>query len=652
MDAHAIISLSLFAGFFFLLTSLLQTFTSRIAFPYTVALIIVGFLAQFLVHISHVDAHMVLMPEVIYFILLPILLFEAAMHINIHQFRLQFKTISFLATAGLMLSVFVIGFGLFYAIGFPLGPALLFGAIISSTDPIAVLSLFKTLGAPKRLSLLADGESMFNDATGVIAFRIISGFVVAGTSIEAGKIVAGIGDFVYVFIGSIVLGSLLGYVTSSIIPRLARDRLVINTLTAALGIGSFVGAEHFFHLSGVITTVMAGIAFGHTARTKISPTIHHFIHEFWEYLGFIAVSLVFFFASFNLDLGVFASNGGHIAIAVALVLIGRAVSVYGSAFITNRVPFFNDEPNIPVSWQHVLNWGGLRGVIPLVLVYSLPDSFIYKEEILGFTLATLLFTLIINGLTVKTLLLALKLHLPKKEEQIIMEEENIFELEEKREKLAGFPIHEFSKDVILSLDDELKTQEKNHKDRLLQLSTTDDFLVSLKLQALSIERYTAHELFEKNYIRERVLSDLDIELDLQQDALEYPELFSGRGYEWGGRLPTKETYRKRLATARTYIARVPFLSSFFASTEEEIVRERYSLLRARILTNETVLRYLRRVGRLVRKPSLHKSIDLVRTMYQRYNEKNALQVRELEEKYPEIVFTHQKRLAQSLLNNH
>jgi len=158
MEHETILSLALFGASFFALITIVQKLCNKFSFPYTVALLLTGILGQLLVTLFHFETIFRLSPDIIFYFLLPTLLFEAAMHINIHQFRLQFKTISFLASFGLLISVFVIGIGTTLLIGLPLGVALLFGALISSTDPIAVLSLFKTLGAPKRLSLLADGK--------------------------------------------------------------------------------------------------------------------------------------------------------------------------------------------------------------------------------------------------------------------------------------------------------------------------------------------------------------------------------------------------------------------------------------------------------------------------------------------------------------
>jgi monovalent cation:H+ antiporter, CPA1 family len=544
MEHEFIIHFVLFASAFLVGASILQVLSNKYSFPFTVLLLIVGFVTQFVVHFLHLDLHISLSPDVIFFILLPLLLFEAAMHINIHQFKIQFKTISLLATLGLLISVFVVGAGIFYSLGLPLGVSLLFGAIISSTDPIAVLSLFKSLGAPKRLSLIADGESMFNDATGVIVFRIISGFVVGGQAFSSHRVLGGFGSFLYVFIGSIILGVIVGYIASILFSKVKEDRVLVAALTTGLAIGSFVVAEHFFGLSGVITTVITGIAFGNIGRTKLPSNVLHFLEEFWAYFGFLAVSLVFFFAAYNLDLALFTSSLGSLAIVIAIVLIGRAASVYITAFLSNTLPFFNDEPDIPMRWQHILNWGGLRGVIPLVLVYSLPDDYIYKELMLQFTMASLLFTLFVNGLTIKWLLVKLGLHVSKKEEQIIEDEKSIFEIDTARNKLALLDRRQFDQPLIKEIDAQLAKQQVQYKDELKRLSTDEEFLNSLKLESLEIERNKLGELFEQGSIPESVYHAFESEIDIQQDSIEYPEVYPIRAVDKEGRIKPTKTFRK------------------------------------------------------------------------------------------------------------
>lgn len=651
MEHNSILDLVLFFGFFLASIGVLHVVSKKVAFPYTVALLIAGFIAQLVVRLLGGDVHVTLSPDIIFFILLPALLFEASLHINIHQFRIQFKTITFFATFGLLVSIFVIALGMAYLIGLPFPIALLFGAIISATDPIAVLALFKTLGAPKRLALIADGESMFNDATAVIAFRVISTFAVAQTAFRPVTLFDSTLNFLYVFLGSIILGVILGYAASYFFAWIREERVVLSVLTTGLAIGSFAGAEHFFHLSGVMTTVIMGVVIGNFGRTKIQSSVMHFIEEYWESFGFIALSLVFFFASFNLELDIFGRQIPMLLLIIAIVLVGRAVSVYLSALVTNRLSFFNDEPGIPMSWQHILNWGGLRGVIPLVLVYSLPDDFIYKGDMLRFTFATLLFTLFVNGLTIKWLLMKLGLHIPRVEEQIIEDERNLFELDEKREKLRGISKREFDPAILQSVEEELKKEQKKHKAQLLSHATPEEFLRSLKLEALDIERQTLKKLFEQGRFTEAVYHRFESELDLQQDALEYPELEQSRGVDENGFINTRESFRKRLINLRRFVLNYPSLGKLFGITEESFVKERYGLLRARLFTSYAVLDYLERVNNLITQKKQRDAIREVKQSQEKYITHNQKEVKEIDQEYPHIVLDYQWSRINSLITH-
>ena len=394
MDSHAIINLALFSGIFLAVTAGLHSLSRKYALPYTVILFLVGF-AVSTFHLGElVGLHGSLPTDFIFFLLLPLLLFESALHINFHQFKLQFKTITFISTFGLLISIFVIGLCLPLLIGMPIEVALLFGAVISATDPVAVLALFKTLPVPHRLSLLVDGESMFNDGTGVIAFKLVSSLVIGSIAFNANNMFSSLAQFSYVFVGAIVLGLAVGYLATVVLAQARHDRVVVTTLTVATALGIFVVAEHYLHVSGVISTVMAGTVIGNLGMTKFSSQISHFIEEFWDYVAFVANSVVFFFIGLIYNPHLLIAEPLTIIATILVVLVARSISVYVSFALTNHLPLFKGEPNVPMRWQHLINWGGLRGTIPIVLVFTIPDSYIYKDEIVTLTLASSLLRLI------------------------------------------------------------------------------------------------------------------------------------------------------------------------------------------------------------------------------------------------------------------
>lgn len=651
MNEFHIIDYAIYIAAFLFGITLLKIFSQKIAFPYTVALLILGFVAQFVNTVFHFGIHFTLSPDFIFFVLLPVLLFESAMHINIHQFKLQFKTITFLATFCLMLSIFFVGVGLTLLLGLPFEIALLFGAIISATDPIAVLALFKTLGAPKRLSLIAEGESMFNDATGVLAFRVISGFVFGSTIFNSHTIIGTVGNFIYIFLGSMFLGGILGYIFAILLQQAKTDRVLVSAMITALSLGSFAIAEHFFHISGVITTVIAGIVFGNLAHGKLNNTSKNFLGEYFEYIGFISLSLVFFFASFSLDLTLFANVLPILFVVIAVVLVTRALSVYITVYLSNIMPFFKDEPNVPFKWQHILNWGGLRGVIPLVLVYSLPDSFIYKEMLLQFTLATLLFTLFVNALTIRKLLLHLKLHLPSREEKIMENEMKIFSLENAGKKLQNLPYPEFTQSVIKMVDDMLFSQETKYKRELIKLSKSKEFIKSLKLQSIEVERKALQDFFEQGRLTEGVLYEFESELDLQRDVLEYPNIYTKTVSNKTGEINTRMPFRKRLTAIKRFIANHTMLSRILRINTHDLILERYSLLRIRILTSYVVLDYIKELENIFySNKRVLKELKKIKNLHvKKYMKRNQKEINNLSIEYPNLIISYQQKVATQLI---
>ena len=652
MDAHLLTSAIAFFVLFFGAISFIQIFSKRTTFPFTVALLIAGFIAQVFVYSFGLHTEFHLDPQTIYYLILPILLFEAAMHINIHQFRIQFLTISFISTFGLLVSMGVIAVGLTLLIGMPFEVALLFGALISATDPIAVLSLFKTLGAPKRLSLIADGESMFNDATAVIAYKIVAGFIFATTvTNSSGQIFTSLGNFAYMFFGSIIFGIVLGYFSSLITRRINNDHLVETTITIALALGSFIVADHYFGMSGVITTVMAGVAFGNLGKTNISRGVRSFVNEAWEYLAFLSISLVFFFAAYQLNIVEVLSYGKNIVWVILMVLIARAFSVYFSFGISNKLPFFKNEPNIPLSWQHILNWGGLRGVIPLVLAYSLPDDFIYKNEIIAYTLATFIFTLLVNGLTIRWLLVKLKLHLPKHEEEIIAEELQLFKIEQKRSIVKNLIKDDFNQKIISVAEKHLVLEEELHKNKLLEHANKDELERSLRLESIEIARKKMLDLFYQGYVNEAVIYEHETLLDLQQDAVEYPEVYQGRGYESGGHMPNRKLYRDRLRTIRNRLRTYPYLRLLFGKQEHEVVVERLMSLKSKAICVKEILDYFEKVSEVFKKEKW--ALAVIKQLEVEYKAREVRYKNDLKnvvDEYPEIMTQYQQNVLSTILN--
>lgn len=584
---HALPTLILEVVFFVFIAAAIQAVIARYSYlPYTVALLITGAFAQLLVKTLGFHTTLTLTPEFIFYILLPALLFESAFQMNIHAFRLQFKTITWVATFGLAVSVVVTGYALHYFTGMPLNHAMLFGAIISATDPIAVIAVFKTLGAPRRLTLLADGESMLNDATGVIAFKVVSAFVIGSQSIGSSQIFTSVGNFFYVFIGSIVLGLLIGILFSNAVGRV-RSGILENAFTVVAALGSFAFAEHVLHLSGVITTVITALVMGNLGATKFTAGVKHFVQEFWGYFGFLAISLVFFFATFTLNFSLLFAHIPFILGAIAAVLIARSVSVYLSFYITNKSRFFKDEPDVPLSWQHILNWGGLRGVIPLVLVYSLPDGYPYKDLMISLTMGVFLFTLFVNGTSIRLILKYLRIDIPLPWEAVQINTTKVMEKLRIRESLKRAKYYQISKESLKAREEELNKEASEYLKSIVKLPP-QDAKKGLLFESLIVEKEKLEDLFEKNLVTEDVYHLFNAELDLQLDAVEFPELNKGRAYKKGGKVNSRASFRKTMGNIKEALYAFPLFKNIVNKEMNELIYKRIDMLQVRIATSNKV----------------------------------------------------------------
>lgn len=380
--------------------------------PYTIALTLVGLaIAAFRLG---PDIHSIgFEKETIFFLLLPPLLFQGAFHMQLNRLRRLLPSVLALATLGVVASTLLIGAIVHWTGVFDsLKIAMLFGALICTTDPVSVLAIFRQADVPADLKYLIEGESLFNDGTGVVIFLIVLASVTSGEPFQLGHALV---EFVKVSIGGVALGAGVGLAAWLVLRRL-HDHLLENAICLIACYGSFCLAEKF-HLSGVISTVCAGLALGNYGRTlAMSEKTIQTVETFFESIDFLINSLLFIFIGLELqDISgaELREHAGGIAIAIAAVLAARAATVYPIFAATRRM-----TGGQPMKWAHVVYWGGLRGSIPIALLLG-----IWKMEELGANGKPLLvigfsvvcFSLIVQGLTMKPLIAMLKLKEPEAE---------------------------------------------------------------------------------------------------------------------------------------------------------------------------------------------------------------------------------------------
>ncbi len=414
MDLHLfLVVLGLFV--LLLIASLLQPVARRLNFPFTVLLAAAGVVLGVIVMVIpdkssagiagdflHAVENLDITSEAVFFLFLPALIFESAMSINVRHLMKDIKPILMLAVIGLLISTFAVGFAMEAISGVGFVACLLLGAIVSATDPVAVVAIFKDLGAPKRLTILVEGESLFNDATAIVLFIILAAVMVGTAEASAGSAAV---DFIKVFFGGIAVGLVASRTMAWIIGTMRNMPLVEVTLTVVLAYLSFLIAEHYLHVSGVMAVVTAGLVMGSYGRTKVSPTTWHALHETWEQLGFWANSLIFFLVGMlvpNVLKDFTGQQAIWLVVLIAVAFVARFAVLFGILPLMIRAKL-----SAPVSgaFRTIMFWGGLRGAVSLALALVIFETDGVDQDVKNFIIVLVtcfvLFTLFINATTIR-----------------------------------------------------------------------------------------------------------------------------------------------------------------------------------------------------------------------------------------------------------
>jgi CPA1 family monovalent cation:H+ antiporter len=388
--------------------------TKFIKIPYTIALVVAGLIVAQLG--ADLARQVKITEELVLVLFLPPLLFQAGLHIDLEHLQRKAVPVAILAIPGVLVTMVAVGLAirLFLpeAVTAAWGvwlPALLFGAMLAPTDPISVLATFKQAKAPKLLKTLVEGESLFNDGTGVVLFQILLGalLAVAGGGEPSLTIAAGVVEFVRVAGLGIVVGLGLGLIAFWLLRHLD-DHVLENAITVVLVWGTFITAERL-HVSGVIAVVVAGLIMGnYGSRLAMSKRTRETIDTFWESIDFIVNSIVFLLIGIELAQPEVGGAGKLLEPAVLLAigavyvasLVARGLMVYPLAFFYGR--------HWPSGWKHVAFWAGLKGSIPLALVLGLPLEPLkpLREFLVPVVFGVVLVSLLLQGLTIPALIKA------------------------------------------------------------------------------------------------------------------------------------------------------------------------------------------------------------------------------------------------------
>ncbi|MEO8142019.1 MAG: cation:proton antiporter [Sphingomicrobium sp.] len=382
-------------GLILFVSSLTAMLTRRIGMPYSVGLVIAGFAMA----VSPLGTGFHLTPEIIMQVFLPPLVFEAAVHIEWRSFRREFPLLFALVTIGVLLAAAIVAAAMHWLVGWGWLAAAFFGVLIAATDPVAVIATFREIKVDSRLHLLVEAESLLNDGVAALGFALLLG-IAAGAGV--GPIEIGV-SLMRIAIGGTLCGVAIGWMCLLIAGR-TEDPLVEISLTMIAAYGSFLLADHF-HMSGVLATLAAGIVVGNFGkRGALSKAGRPLLLNVWEFAAFLANSFVFILIG---DAGAKPALLAAIpvaAVATLAALAGRAVAVYPISFA-----FARSRLAVPMGYQHILFWGGLRGALALALALALPPDLPERTAVISAAFLVVAFSIFVQGLTMPRLIARLGL---------------------------------------------------------------------------------------------------------------------------------------------------------------------------------------------------------------------------------------------------
>ncbi|MGK7917738.1 MAG: cation:proton antiporter [Prochloraceae cyanobacterium] len=498
--------------------------------PYTVGLVIVGLLLGFSENLGLPLKHLILSPDSILFLFVPPLVFASASNINHRLFFHNIVPAFTLAGPGLLISTAIIGGILNFLTPLNLGQAMLFGSLISATDPVAVVALFEELGVPQRLNMMVDAESMLNDATAIVAFEVVLSVLNSG-AFNAATVGEALIQVAIVLVGGIVVGLLVGSLMGFSI-RLAKDNpLVQATFSLLVAYLAFIVAEHYLEVSGVIAVLTAGLMVGRYKAYNLSVNLQDYLNEFWEYVSFLANSLIFLLvgltsSSFILTLPLTQLSFWIVIVCtIAVTYLARGIMVFGLISLIN--PFLKDGP---ISWRYSLVsfWGGLRGAVALALALSLPNDFPNRNLLIAMTLGVALFTILVGGLTTGKLLNRLGLDRPPLVNQISEQQALLAAKKRVIEQLNDLETRALllSTDIVKALAQAYQSEVTqaqisldDFNERLRQQSVTLNTQV-LWLEIVDWERQIYTNFYESGVLSARTLNWLKFYTNLRQARIE------------------------------------------------------------------------------------------------------------------------------------
>ena len=482
--------------------------TRRIHIPLTVVLAVAGLLASELGPDLAVAGLLTGegFKELLVDIFLPILIFEAALGLSTREFMRNLLAIVVLASVALVISAALVGAALTLALGVPLLAALLFGALISATDPVAVVAVSRELGVSKRLLTLVQGESLLNDGVAIVLYKILLVGAVTGV-LSVGK---GIAEFAIVIVGGLLTGSVIGVGAAMLLRGL--DRLPAAALSIAVAYGSFMFAESVLHASGVMAAVAAGITIGGLMKSRAQQPVRELLRDLWDALAYIANALLFLFIGLALDFELLRENLAAIGVAIAAVLVSRPLVVFPLVTMLEKCAHI---PRVDNRNSAVIVWAGLRGGVALALALALPEELAQREQFIAMCGGVVLATLLFNATTISFVVHVLGLDKPSRSDEYLNALARLHAVRESRNRLRELDFE----DPVVS--EHLDVAETDAEDLLARsnLNAAEQKSV-LTLRGLHIERETYQNLSDAGLLppiaTRTLMEEIDTEIEEEE----------------------------------------------------------------------------------------------------------------------------------------
>lgn len=524
---HSLVKIEAAILLLLLIASLGAVIFKRLKLPFTVGLVLIGLALGLVATWMMPFQLLVVSHDLIIFLFVPPLVFASASNLNSRLFFRNLTPILILAGPGLVVSMTIVGALLAWLTPLQFAAALLFGALISATDPVAVVALFEELGVPARLEMVVDGESMLNDATAIVAFTVIMGMILSGDfqSFSLGQILLNV---ILVLLGGVLVGGLVGLLMRFTLVAADVTPLILFIISLVIAYFSFIIADTL-HVSGVVAVLSAGLMVGRYKADLMKTEVKVRLDDFWEFVAFLANSLIFLLMGLT-TARFFTDPQAHhpeyfwtaIILAIVAAIVARGIMIF--AFTPLMNPFLREGP-INRRYQVIAFWGGLRGAVALALALSLAADFSQRELLIAMTLGVALFSIVVGGLTTGPLIHRFKLDTPEPvarleeaQARFLAQQRSVQRLGELQvwrpvfpkafagsEQLYAAQLHQSSQDFLKTWGELQTPRDLTHR--------------AVWQQALSMEQGGYLEAHDQNMISAKTLDRLRLMLNLKTDAI-------------------------------------------------------------------------------------------------------------------------------------